>query len=90
MIINFPCKDCICLAICRHKPYTNLLTDCSLLCNFINMHTEEIEGNLYITIDIINKNTLYFRRLLQTHLKPTTWSVNDKGIFITHMKERTL
>jgi len=86
--IVFPCENCICVAICRHKLYTKLLTDCSLLCHYINVKTEEIEeGNLYVSISIISNKTVYFRCLLQTYLNPTVWEVDDKGFFISTRKD---
>lgn len=87
MSIIFPCDNCVCLAICRHKLYTKLLTDCSLLKHYINVETQNINGNLYMTIDIINGNTSSFRRLLQSYLNPTTWEVDEKGFFTSLRKD---
>ena len=29
--VECPCENCICVAVCRHKPYDNLFQDCELL-----------------------------------------------------------
>jgi len=34
--IRWPCKRCICLAICRHKNYGDLFNDCYPLSKFFN------------------------------------------------------
>jgi hypothetical protein len=87
MIVNFPCENCICLAICRHKLYTKLLEDCSLLRHCINVEAEDINGNLYMTIDIISDVTTSFRTVLQSYLNPTVWEVDENGTFTTLSKD---
>jgi len=91
MTINFPCDNCICVPICRHKLYSKLLIDCSLLRRFISVETKNIElsGS---TVKVITNRTLqspYFRCALQTYLNPTAWEVNDKGLFTALRKDLT-
>jgi hypothetical protein len=76
--------------MCRHKQYSDLLRDCSLLCSVIDIETKEIVGNLYITVDVIRSNPSSFRRILQGYLNPTTWQVDEEGLFTALRKETKL
>ena len=86
-IDNFPCDNCICVAVCRHKRYSSTLEDCSLIRHYINKYASIADGNLYITVDSINNQLTHFRSMLQDHLHPTMWKVNEIGMFITYIKE---
>ena len=85
--IKFPCNNCICVAVCRHKLYSDTLRDCSLIRDFIGKHAQTINGHLYITIDHINKQLSHFRSMLQSYLNPTRWEVNSEGLFITYTQK---
>jgi len=85
----FPCDNCICVPICRHKTYSKLFDDCSLLYRHIDVKSQDIGDTSYITVDIVHCNHVRFRYVLQTYLNPTTWEINDKGIFITLRKDLT-
>ena len=84
---DFPCYNCICVAICKHKQYSTTLEDCSLIRHFINKNAKVIDGDLYVTVSIIDKQLTLFRLMLQSHLHPTIWEVDDKGQFITFRKD---
>lgn len=89
--IKFPCDNCICVPVCRHKHYSNLFADCTLLRNVFNADSHNLNGVLYVTIKIISVESTKFRHLLQDYLNPTTWEINEHGRFtITerHMLER--
>lgn len=80
---NFPCINCICKPICRHKYYSDIINDCSLLSKIL-VEEEGISktNNIQEVINIINNRTGNFRCLLQKYLEPTKWEVNDKGSFL--------
>ena len=86
-ITNFPCNNCICVAVCRHKQYVSTLEDCSLIRDYINKNAKSIKGNIYVTIDNINEHLIHFRSMLQSYLHPTIWEVDSKGRFITFRKD---
>jgi len=79
--ITFPCDNCVCVPVCRHKDYRDLFTHCALLGRSISSENETIQegNNVYTTIDIINKNTTKFRYLLYAYLNPTRWKVETDG-----------
>jgi hypothetical protein len=56
-----PCKDCICLATCRHKLFYELLGNCELLYYYDRR-----------IIDRYNRNVDKLMAIQDT-LKPTTW-----------------
>lgn len=61
--MKIPCKDCISLAICRHKEYVSLFTNCALL--------QEYEPH-FERLDIRSQTKL---RALSNTLKPTSWDL---------------
>ena len=60
-IKDVPCKDCICIPICRHKEFYQLLHDCA----FLPLYDPKIP-------DPYTRSVLKLL-LLQTVLRPTTW-----------------
>jgi hypothetical protein len=56
-----PCKDCICLAICKNKTYYRLIEDCSLIYDI-----------LYRGFISLNETTEY-KILIYADLNPTSW-----------------
>lgn len=45
-IEDFPCYECICIPICRHKPIVYLVLDCKL---FENHSAEYIDNRIFNT-----------------------------------------
>ena len=80
--MNFPCLNCICVAVCRHKYYRDTVSDCALLCKVIDIEPKRIDTDLYTTVNIINQNTGSFRTILQSYLHPTKWEVDNIGVFV--------
>ena len=70
--MKIPCKDCICVAVCRHKNYFTL-TQCYLLHKYIESYNK---GNL------IKYLTLKYRYVMYDVLNPTKWVVNKHGYFL--------
>ncbi len=81
MTIKFPCHNCVCVPVCRHKHYNDLFVDCTLLRRVFNADSHNINGNMYTTVSILNPTTTEFRLLLQDYLNPTTWEINKDGRF---------
>lgn len=69
--MKIPCKNCICVAVCRHKNYFNL-TQCSLLHKYI----ESYNKGTFVSL------TLKYRYVMYNILKPTKWVVNKHGYFL--------
>ena len=64
-----PCKNCICLPICKHKEYYILFTDCSLLREYI-----------LNPLIVVNKHKEHTSQLYKI-LNPTHWTFeNGEGI----------
>jgi len=66
-----PCKNCICVPICRHKPYSFLIQECDLVYNYLS-------DSHFISGISAPLRRMVFESLLQ----PTTWKVNDEGYLI--------
>ena len=56
-----PCKDCICIPVCRHKPYMNLFHDCILLRRYEPAYDR-----------LLYQNTEH-RHDIEETLKPSKW-----------------
>lgn len=59
--MQIPCKDCICVPICRHKDYLDLFIDCDILLVYEPKYgscTKRNPSNIF---------------RIQKTLKPTTW-----------------
>lgn len=78
-----PCINCICKPICRHKNFTKLVDDCSL-----------IDGYLFITK--LHKENFplpekeYWRRIRETteELKSTKWIEGHKDVLVPAVDRR--
>jgi hypothetical protein len=57
-----PCKDCLCVPICKHKGYTDLFEDCSLLLAY--------EPNYYS----LSGREIDHMKQIEQILKPNLWS----------------
>ena len=60
---TIPCKECVSLAICRHKRYIPMITKCSILGNLID--------------DLECKEDFLLE--LEKVMKPTKWKTIDYG-----------
>ena len=69
--MKIPCKNCICVAVCRHKNYFNL-TQCSLLHTYIESYNKGKFTHL----------TLKYRHVMYDILNPSKWIVNKHGHFL--------
>lgn len=65
-----PCKDCVCMAICRHKSYFKLV-ECYLL-------RPMYEGTPLDTNPLVAPHQPQKKALFQC-LKPLRWKVDDRG-----------
>lgn len=74
MISLCPCVDCICVPICRHKLYNNMINSCALVHEYISDHR-------YTS----GFNSVCRHRVFKT-LNPSKWRVDHDGYFIS--KER--
>ena len=64
-----PCEDCISLAICRHKNYTNLVEGCILLLDTLYMR--RMADAKYRKDGFVKKISS-----IDKCLKPTEWKLN--------------
>jgi hypothetical protein len=58
-----PCEQCILLAICRHKEYTMLFIECSIIANHVADKNRQDDED--IRIKLVEQ--------LETTLNPTKW-----------------
>ena len=69
--MKLPCKNCLCVCICRHKSYSDLFNTCCLLDEYVASlkwsHLPEPP---------------YYRMGIYKILKPTMWNVDNKGYLI--------
>lgn len=65
-----PCINCICVAICRLKTFSNLYSDCVLI-------KEHLYGNKVITFR--------FKGVYEA-LSPSLWDVNENGHVFTRQR----
>jgi len=63
-----PCKDCICVPVCRHKTITILFKECATLIDYENINIERLEddgGRIYINV-------------IERTLKPSRWTYSSE------------
>lgn len=58
---KIPCKDCLCKAICHHKPYVQLLEECSIIQRIIRPIKPMNNKKYWKTIVNINKEIKAYR-----------------------------
>ncbi len=64
--ITIPCIECICKAVCRHKSYTLLFSQCNLIRNSLS------NDSIYKRKENITK--------IEQVLNPTVWSLEGEVI----------
>ena len=97
-MIKCPCKDCVLIAICRHRTYNNIQSECSLVFNYL--YRKVVDNNHLFQIKrghhIIRVTNIY------EALNPTRWDVvkntevlnikghdtNSYALFHLHKKKR--
>jgi len=68
-----PCKNCICISVCRLKSYNDLVEDCTLLVRYYDEITYETNPSDYPVLTEKIRNSII---LLEKILNPVTWEVN--------------
>ncbi len=76
-----PCKKCVCMPICRHKPYNILTNECNLIRDYIGNFTR------YANLNYDGSNGFSHRVRIEAALRPTTWNVNWAGLFTGTIEE---
>ena len=70
----YPCKDCICVPICKHKNYTQLIGECDLIFDLLYKRAEMSRQGGYrqrsFKVNILK---------VEEYLKPTTWETSYEG-----------
>jgi hypothetical protein len=66
--MKVPCKNCICLPLCRNKRYTRLFKDCTLWKDFVGHKVDEDPEKIKI-------HRIKFLEFMKV-LKPTRWYIN--------------
>ena len=62
-----PCIDCVCIPICRHRSFSEMLTRCSIIHEYENSHMERNGEEYFISLLELEKV-----------LKPTNWCYKGK------------
>ncbi|MHA1972857.1 MAG: hypothetical protein ACTSW1_07685 [Candidatus Hodarchaeales archaeon] len=69
--MNSPCKECICVPICRNKSFQQLIRDCTMSWKFLYI---EINIGAEITTSKVRRiNFDVIIRQVLKDLKPTNW-----------------
>ncbi|MHA1972869.1 MAG: hypothetical protein ACTSW1_07745 [Candidatus Hodarchaeales archaeon] len=72
---KIPCKDCLCLPICKHKNYMTATSECSIVYDFLYSKRS--------VDDIFRRGQKDFWLLLRgvwDEMKPTLWEIGDGKI----------
>ncbi len=67
-----PCEACICVAVCRHKPYSRLFDDCRLVTEYLPYH------KFFIKRDESNLG------YIEEALEPTDWYLQKTKVTGMH------
>ena len=68
-MIECPCVDCVCLAICRHKTVGTLLVECAILDKSIDKYIKSLKIG-----EIINHWPS-----IESALNPTAWYLDERN-----------
>jgi hypothetical protein len=74
--MKLPCRNCISLAICRHKPFVIVL-NCTLVTDYHRYYLDGLRAGS-------NGCTMEYKRhrkIIMKVMKPTRWSVTSDGLF---------
>ena len=69
-MIECPCKDCLCISICRFKHFSGLVRQCRLAYDFIAVKRTESNAS----ISPINRDPVRMNTLIDV-LRPVYWKV---------------
>lgn len=72
--LQIPCKDCVCLAVCKHKPVRYMFEQCLLIRTFFEEYVDR-STNRSIVVDIIAgahmMNDIHSRYFIPIYTKDT-------------------
>ena len=80
---NFPCKHCVCKPVCKHKKYTHLFEECSIVRDVFNSAPQTILQKNELIIDLYRE------------LRPSKWSLtkiklkDENKILVTIRKNKS-
>lgn len=63
-----PCKACLCVAVCRHKPYSQLFDNCQLVTEYLPYHVFCIKRD--------DSKLSYIAKALE----PTEWRLEETKV----------
>lgn len=69
-----PCVDCVCVPICRHKLFNDMISSCILVHEYLTDHR------------YISGVSAVMRHRVSETLKPTKWRVDHDGYFISKFR----
>lgn len=81
--IKYPCEECICIPICRHKKYTDLVRNCSILISTLYVDKKLIIGNRRSSF---NRDIL----ILEATIKPVSWETFTHRKSFVGLKSKNL
>ena len=70
--MSSPCKNCVCLAICKYKTYVCLLSECALIAGFL---FRKRSGTQQEHTDHFNKAIA----TIEEDIEPDRWYVDKAG-----------
>jgi len=72
---NCPCKDCLCVSICRQKMYNDLIASCKLIRKYLYTKEAEEEISLSKLVKVSSRVEKFDPRIkeVQDYIKSTEW-----------------
>jgi len=69
------CNECVCVPVCRHKPWVPLVTNCSIIQNYLYSDNKPFSSE--------HRREFFHHRMqrIDNILKPTVW---DVGLLLTY------
>jgi len=82
-----PCRDCICIPICRHKRFSIITDECSLAMDYRNDYTDRDDEDYFISIvqmEKILKPILWRYKINKQYIDQTKVmrSHNSRGVYV--------
>ena len=75
-----PCIDCICLPVCRNKPYYKMLADCDTLRVRLYNNNGKVRYPMSTNMTVENRKPIFSTliKIVYEHMKPDKWHASFK------------
>jgi len=62
-VTECPCKECICVPVCRYKSYLKMMSQCSIIKDYIPDYS------------VVSEKNAYKLRAIEGAINPNTWRI---------------